>query len=78
MNDQEYDYVLRLAVQEAQAIDKPVINDDSAWDKWHDKHFANVLEAVDSGAYSYLEARDVSEVCSEVESDIRHGDILGI
>lgn len=78
MNDQEYEHVLSLAVEIAQGIDKPDTNDDSAWDKWHDTHFGRVLEAVDNGAYSYLEARDVSEVCSEVESDIRHGDILGI
>jgi hypothetical protein len=79
MNDQEYDYVLRIAVEEAQAIDKPADPGDlSAWDRWHDEHFGRVLEAVDSGHYSYLEAADISEVCSEVEGDIRHGDILGI
>jgi hypothetical protein len=36
------------------------------------------VEAVDGGSYSYLEAADISEVCSEVESDIRYGDILGL
>jgi hypothetical protein len=83
LNEQEYDYVQRLAVEEATALvnkddGKPDRHDDSAWDKWHDRHFGNVLHEIDNGAYSYLDAREISEVCSEVESDVRHGDILGL
>jgi hypothetical protein len=79
LNDNELDHVSRLAVEEAGMLDKPEdVNDDSAWDKFHDMLFGAVLTAVDNSHYYYLEARDISEVCSEVENDIRYSDILGI
>jgi hypothetical protein len=79
MNDQAYEYVLRIAVEEAQSIDKPADSkDDSAWDHWHAKHFDSVLAVVDNSDYSFIEAREISDVCQEVENDIRHGDILGL
>lgn len=79
MNDQAYEYVLRLAVEEAQSVisdhgDK--IKQDE--DRFHDILFGRVLTEVDKGHYSYLEAKAVSEVCSEVEGDIIHSDILGL
>jgi hypothetical protein len=79
LNGQEYDYVLALAVEEAQGViaekGEGVKNDE---DKFHDLLFDRVLTEVDRGHYSYLEAKDVSEVCGEVEGDILHGDILGL
>lgn len=81
MNEQEFEYVQRLAVEEATDMvgdNRPERNDDSGWDKWHDEHFGRVLAEVDKGAYSYLEAVDISGVCSDVENDIRYSDILGL
>ena len=81
MNDHEYEYVQRTVVEEATALTselRPDRNDDSGWDKFHDILFGRVLTDVDNTDYSYLDARDVSEVCGEVENDIRHGDILGL
>ena len=78
MNDQEYEYVLAVAVEGARdliAEDEQIKKDE---DKFHDKLFDIVLSEVDKSEYSYLEAKPVSEVCSEVESDILHGDILGL
>jgi hypothetical protein len=78
LNENEFDHVTRIAIEEAQSLDKPDANDDSAWDKYHDVLFGRVLTAIDDSHYSYLDARDVSEACSEVEGDIRYGDILGL
>ena len=78
LNEQEYDYVLRIAVENAEMI---VSNDDKIKrdeDRFHNLLFSHVLTEIDNGAYSHLDARDVSEVCSEVEGDVIHGDILGI
>lgn len=79
MNDQAYEYVLNLAVEEAQAV----INehgDDIKQDegKFHDLLFSRVITAVDNSDYALLDAREISEVCGEVESDVLHGDILGL
>jgi hypothetical protein len=78
MSDNVYDWLLKLIVDEAQALisDDERITEDE--DKFHDVLFGRVLTAVDDSPYSYLEAREISEVCSEVESDILHGDILGL
>jgi hypothetical protein len=79
MNDQAYEFVLRLAVEEAQAV----INDhgeDIKKDegKFHDLLFSRVVTGVDNSDYALLDAREISEVCGEVESDVLHGDILGL
>jgi len=82
MNDQAYEFVLRLAVEEATAMvnedKRPQRTHDSEWDEWHQEHFGRVLTKVDKSEYSFIEARDISQVCEEVENDIRHGDILGL
>jgi hypothetical protein len=81
LNDNEYEHVQRLAVEEATALTtdlRPDRDDDSGWDKFHDTLFGRVLTDVDNSHYSYLDARDISVVCDEVENDIRHGDILGL
>lgn len=83
MSTAVYDWLLKLIVDEATAMVqtdeiRPDRDDDSGWDKFHDVLFGRALTAVDDSPYSYLEALEVSEVCSEVENDIRHGDILGL
>lgn len=81
LNEQEYEYVQRLAVEEATDLTntlRPERDDDAGWDRFHQEHFGRVLAEVDKGSYSYLEAVEVSDVCNEVEHDIRHGDILGL
>lgn len=79
MNDNEYDHVLALAIEEARLMiaefGEKIKQDESTF---HIILFDRVLSEVDDSNYSYLEAKDVSEVCTEVESDVIHGDILGL
>jgi len=79
MNDQAYEYVLRLAVEEATAMiaeHGDEIKKDEG--KFHDILFSRVVTGVDNSDYALLDAREISEVCGEVESDVIHGDILGL
>lgn len=79
MNDQAYEFVLRVAVEEATDMisqhGEEIKQDEG---KFHDILFSRVVTAVDNSEYSLLDAREISEVCGEVESDILHGDILGL
>ena len=79
MNDQAYDYVLKVAVEEAESMINEYgeqIKEDEG--KFHDILFSRVISAVDNSHYALLDAREISEVCGEVESDVIHGDILGL
>lgn len=79
LTSNEYDHVLQVAMEEAPYVlseHGEKIKEDE--DKFHDILFDRVLSVIDDSAYSYLEARDVSEVCGEVEGDIIHGDITGL
>jgi hypothetical protein len=82
MTDTEYERILKLAVEEATDLTntlRPDRNDDSGWDKFHDQHFGRVLTYIDEHTdLGHIEAREISDVCSEVEKDIRHSDILGL
>jgi len=83
MTSNENERVVAIAVDEAtdilNSMDKPARNDDSAWDKFHDTHFGRVLTYIDEHTdLGHIEAAEISEVCQEVENDIRHGDILGL
>jgi len=79
MNDQAYEFVLRVAVEEAKDMISEhgeEIKEDEG--KFHDILFSRVVTAVDNSEYALLDAKEISEVCGEVESDILHGDILGL
>ena len=79
MNDQAYEHVLKLAVEEAEGmINEYGENIKQDEGKFHDILFSRVITAVDNSNYALLDAREISEVCGEVESDILHGDILGL
>jgi hypothetical protein len=82
MTNSEYERIVGIAVDEATNLTntlRPDRNDDSGWDKFHDQHFDNVLTYIDEHTdLGHIEAAEISEVCSEVESDIRHSDILGL
>jgi len=79
MNDQAYEFVLRVAVEEATDMisehGEEIKQDEG---KFHDILFSRVVTAVDNSEYALLDAKEISEVCGEVESDILHGDILGL
>jgi len=79
MNDQAYEFVLRVAVEEAKDMisehGEEIKQDEG---KFHDILFSRVITAVDNSEYALLDAKEISEVCGEVESDILHGDILGL
>jgi len=79
MNDQAYEFVLRVAVEEAKDMisehGEEIKQDEG---KFHDILFSRVVTAVDNSEYALLDAKEISEVCGEVESDILHGDILGL
>ena len=76
----DYDKLLRGIIDNAQVIlyREPKLREDE--DEFHRVLFAEVLTEVDNihEDLSRYEAADISEVCSEVEGDILHGDILGI
>ncbi len=76
----EYDKLIGIIVENAKVIldDFPKIREDE--DQFHDVLFGRVLTEVDEfhEDLSQHEAKDISEVCSEVEGDILHGDILGL
>lgn len=78
----EYERILAIAVEEATDLTntlRPDKDDDSGWDKFHDIHFGKVLTYIDEHTdLGYVEAADISEICQEVENDIRHSDILGL
>ena len=82
MNDNTYEGILKLAVDEAvhmvnNGMDPrhPEVDEDT----FHDILFANVLDQADNcGLGVGAEAKEISEICGEVENDIKHGDILGI
>ena len=79
MNDQAYEFVLKTAVEEATDMISEhgeKIKEDEG--KFHDILFSRVITAVDNSDYALLDAREISEVCGEVEGDIIHGDILGL
>jgi len=79
MNDQAYEFVLRVAVEEAKDMisehGEEIKQDEG---KFHDILFSRVVTAVDNSEYALLDAKEISEVCGEVEGDIIHGDILGL
>ena len=81
MEDNHYEEILKLAVDHATSIamEDPKILDSE--DLFHDTVFGRVLAEIDRGiGVAHLqqhEASEISEICSEVESDVLHGDILG-
>lgn len=82
MNAGTYEGILKLAVDEAthmvnNGMDPrhPEVDEDT----FHDILFANVLDQADHcGLGVDAEAEEISSICGEVESDIIHGDILGL
>ena len=76
----EYDKLVGIIVDNAKIIldDFPKLRENE--DDFHDTLFGRVLTEVDElhEDLSKHEARDISEVCGEVEGDILHGDILGL
>lgn len=83
MDDNHYDDIIRIALHQAEDLcnfSRPDRSDDTGWDHWHDRHFGRVLEEIDQfhPELSVYEAKEISEICQEVESDVRYGDILGI
>lgn len=79
MLNNEYDELLTVIIDEAKSVideNEFILKNE---DRFHDVLFGRVLTVVDEdGSLSHLEAREISEVCGEVESDIIHGDILGL
>ena len=80
MHNDDYTDLIGIAVENAKDLlnSQPKLRDDE--DEFHDRLFAAVLTEVDDfhPRLSALEAREISEVCGEVESDILHSDILGL
>lgn len=76
----DYDQLIAIIVDNAAVIldADPSLREDE--DKFHRVLFGRVLIEIDEvhENLSTYEAADISEVCSEVESDIIHGDILGL
>ena len=79
LTDNEYDRVLKIAVENAKHLidqDESIKQDE---DKFHRNLFDAVLTEVDNTGDLYrVDAADVSDICVEVEGDILHGDILGL
>lgn len=82
MTDETYAGILKLAVDEATHMVNNGMDprhEEMDEDTFHDILFANVLDQADKcGLGADAEAIEISELCSEVEGDIIHGDILGI
>ena len=80
MHDDDYTELLGIIVDNAKDLlnSKPGLREDEG--EFHDRLFAAVLTEVDDfhPRLSVLEAAEISEICSEVEGDILHGDILGL
>ena len=80
MDQNHYDDLIKIIVDNAQVIlnDFPQLREDE--DEFHRVLFDRVLVEVDEfhEDLSKYEAKEISEVCGDVEGDIIHGDILGI
>lgn len=80
MNDNDYTKLIGIVVDNAKDIlnCKPELREDEG--AFHDRLFDTVLTEIDDfhADLSKYEAREISEVCGEVEGDILHGDILGL
>lgn len=79
MTDKEYEQTLELVTSIATGIameDSKLLNSE---DHFHDTVFGQVIGHIDrwKPELQHIESKEISEVCSEVESDILHGDILG-
>ena len=82
MNQNEYDDLIKIIVEEAESM---LTEDGVEWKRHDEDEFHRVLfdrvmvRADDEGQpLCELDAREISEVCGEVESDIFHGDIIGL
>lgn len=80
MNDGDYEKVLEVVTENADDIEANfpgMLREDE--DKFHQILLGQVITEIDSkhGDLSYIEARELSEVCGEVENDMRHSDIRG-
>jgi len=81
LDNEEYGRILKIAVDEATDLagdKRPDRDDHTGWDEFHQQHFGRVLTVVDNSELSWVEAEEVSQICQEVENDIRYGDILGL
>jgi hypothetical protein len=80
MKQNDYDELLSIIVDNAKNIlaDEPELRNDE--DEFHRRLFADVLTEVDEHHpnLSKYEAKEISEVCGDIEGDIIHGDILGL
>ena len=80
MHNDDYTELIGIVVENATDLlnSQPKLREDE--DEFHARLFAAVLTEVDDfhPRLSAYEAREISEVCGEVESDIIHGDILGL
>ena len=76
----DYDMLLQIIIANAEDLlgSNPKLREDE--EEFHARLFAAVLTEVDDfhPELSKYEAKEVSEVCGEVEGDIIHGDILGL
>jgi hypothetical protein len=83
MKTNDYEKLLAVIIDNAKSIldENPKLGEPYGdEDKFHDILFGRVLTEIDEchEDLSVYEAREISEVCSEVEGDIIHGDILGL
>jgi hypothetical protein len=80
MHNDDYSDLLGIIADNARDLlsSKPELREDEG--EFHDRLFAAVLQEVDDfhPRLSELEAKEISEVCGEVEGDILYGDILGL
>ena len=80
MHTDDYNELIGIVVENATDLlnAKPELREDE--DEFHARLFDVVLTEVDDfhPLLSKYEAREISEVCGEVEGDIIHGDILGL
>ena len=80
MHDDDYSDLMGIITDNAKDLlaSKPELREDEG--EFHDRLFAAVLTEVDDfhERLSALDAKEISEACSEVEGDILHGDILGL
>ena len=80
MDQNHYDDLIKIVIDNAQVIlnDFPQLREDE--DEFHRVLFDRVLVEVDEfhEDLSKYEAKEISEVCGDVEGDIILGDILGI
>ena len=78
----EYDKLIGIIVENAKSLldTNPNLNPRDDEDRFHNLLFGNVLTEIDEfhEDLSKHPAHDISDVCSEVENDIIHGDILGL